>query len=176
MRLACLLSALVFVVSAGVPNCSVFAAAEVGQAAPALKVEELGGQSFDLASARGKVVVVDFWATWCPPCRQEMPALDAFYKRYQARGLEMIGLSVDRSRDRSEVVTLMKSFSYPEAMLNDADENGFGDPSEIPTTYVIDTQGIVRAVLSPGSQAVTEQSLSATVTPLLQTTQGSTRQ
>jgi thiol-disulfide isomerase/thioredoxin len=58
------------------------AATELGQPAPALLVQELNGQTFDLAALRGKVVVINFWATWCPPCRQEMPTLDAFYRRH----------------------------------------------------------------------------------------------
>jgi len=66
----------------------VHAAAELGQPAPALVVQELNGQTFDLATLRGKVVVINFWATWCPPCRQEMPALDEFYRRYPWRRLE----------------------------------------------------------------------------------------
>ena len=76
---------------------------EVGQPAPSLVVQELDGQTFDLSAVRGKVVVVSFWATWCPPCRAEMPVLDAFYRRYHGQGLEMIGLSADRPHDRSDV-------------------------------------------------------------------------
>ena len=78
-----------------------FAVAEVGQPAPALVVPELNGQSFDLSALRGKVVVINFWATWCQPCRQEMPALSAFYRQYHGQGLEMIGLSADRPHERS---------------------------------------------------------------------------
>ena len=81
---------------------SAFAVAEVGQPAPALVVPELNGQSFDLSALRGKVVVINFWATWCPPCRQEMPALSAFYRQYHGQGLEMIGLSADRPHERSD--------------------------------------------------------------------------
>jgi cytochrome c biogenesis protein CcmG, thiol:disulfide interchange protein DsbE len=63
------------------------AASDVGQAAPALVVPELNGQLFDLRALRGKVVIVNFWATWCPPCREEMPALDSFYGVITVRGL-----------------------------------------------------------------------------------------
>lgn len=146
---------------------SAFAAAPVGKAAPALVVPELSGQEFDLAKLRGKVVIVNFWASWCAPCRKEMPALDAFYRRYHARGVEMIGLSADRSHDRSEVISIMRSLSYPAAMLYDAKVNGFGEPSELPTTYVVDAQGIVRARLTPQAKGMTEQSLAAVVLPLL---------
>ena len=114
-----------------VPGLSAFAATEVGQPAPALVVQELDGKTFDLSAARGKVVVVSFWATWCPPCRKEMPVLDALYRRYRGQGLEMIGLSADRPHDRSDVTKMMQAFSYPAAMLDDAKVNDFGTPSAL---------------------------------------------
>jgi len=146
---------------------SALALAEVGQTAPSLVVEELSGQTFDLAAMRGRVVVINFWATWCPPCRQEMPELDAFYRQYHARGIEMIGLSVDRPRDRADVRKVMQSFNYPAAILDDAKDNGFGTPSALPVTYVIDNSGVVRVRLSPSETPVTENTLSAAVLPLL---------
>jgi cytochrome c biogenesis protein CcmG, thiol:disulfide interchange protein DsbE len=139
----------------------------LGQQAPALVIEELNGKTFDLAAQRGKVVIVNFWATWCPPCRKEMPALDAFYRRYKPEGLEMIGLSADRPHDRSDVVKVMQTFSYPAAMLEDAKSDGFGDPSELPVTYVVDAQGLIRAKFTPDEKPLTEQSLAASVLPLL---------
>ena len=72
-------------------------------AAPALVATALDGQTFDLAKLRGKVVLVNFWATWCAPCRKEMPTLDAFYRRYRAQGFEMIGVSVDFARDAGKM-------------------------------------------------------------------------
>jgi peroxiredoxin len=144
-----------------------FADSTLGQPAPALVVEELNGNTFDLAAQRGKVTVVNFWATWCPPCRKEMPALDAFYRRYHDRGLEMIGLSADRPHDRSEVKKVMQSFSYPAAMLDDAKSDDFADPSALPVTYVVDPQGVIRAKFTPDEKPLTQQSLVDAVLPLL---------
>jgi cytochrome c biogenesis protein CcmG, thiol:disulfide interchange protein DsbE len=146
---------------------SAFGEAEIGQAAPALIVPELDGPTFDLSALRGKVVVVNFWATWCPPCRKEMPTLNAFYQRYHSSGLEMIGISADRPHDQKDVETTKQSLAYPIAMLNDAKDNGFGDPSSIPITYIIDGTGVVRARLLPGEDGVSESELSAAVLPLL---------
>ena len=93
--------------------------------------------------------------------------LNEFYRRYHSQGLEMIGVSADRPHDRSDVAKVMQSFSYPAAMLDDAKVNDFDTPSELPETIVIDTHGIVRAELTPDQTAVTEESLSAAVVPLL---------
>jgi len=143
------------------------ASATVGNAAPALVVPELNGQTFDLSAQRGKVVVVNFWATWCPPCRMEMPALDAFYRRYHPQGLEMIGLSTDRPHDRSDVLKVMQSFSYPAAMLHDAKVNDFGPPDVLPVTFIVDRTGVIRARFTPDQTPVTDKSLSDAVLPLL---------
>lgn len=163
-------SSLSFALVAGllaVPYGGALAAPAVGQAAPPLAVAELDGQNFDLGALRGKVVVVNYWATWCPPCREEMPALDAFFRRYHARGVEMIGLSADRPRDRDEVHKMMQRFAYPAAMMKDAKPNGFGAPESLPVTYVIDGAGVVRAKFRPDETVVTEQSLADLVETLL---------
>lgn len=139
---------------------------QVGEPAPALVVPQLDGRLFDLAKLRGKVVIVNFWASWCAPCRSEMPRLDAFYRHHHAQGLDLLGLSVDDAGDRAAVVAIMKRFSYPAAIAAMAQVNGFGEPLAVPMTWVIDPRGIVRTRLIAGS-AVTEQSLERAVLPLL---------
>lgn len=144
-----------------------FAEVTVGNAAPALVVPELNGKSFDLSALHGKVVIVNFWATWCPPCRKEMPALDAFYRRYHGDGLEMIGVSTDRPHDRSDVIKAMQSLSYPVAIMSDATVDDFGAPDALPMTVIVDGNGIVRAKFTPDQTPVTEKSLADAVLPLL---------
>jgi cytochrome c biogenesis protein CcmG, thiol:disulfide interchange protein DsbE len=146
---------------------SAFASVTVGNAAPALVVPELNGNGFDLSALHGKVVIVNFWASWCTPCRKEMPALDAFYRRYHGDGLEMIGVSTDRPHDRSDVIKAMQSISYPAAIMDDATVNDFGAPDALPMTVVVDSNGVVRAKFTPDQTPVTEQSLSDAVLPLL---------
>jgi len=143
------------------------ASAVVGKMAPPLLVHELDGKEFDLAALRGKVVVVSFWATWCPDCRQEMPALDEYYRQFHDRGVEMIGLSVDQGRDHNEVRKAMKTVHYPAAMLSDARSNGFGTPNLLPITYVIDSNGVVRARLNPDKAILSVKVLADIVDPLL---------
>jgi cytochrome c biogenesis protein CcmG, thiol:disulfide interchange protein DsbE len=123
-----------------------FAGAEptIGQPAPPLVVTQLDGQTFDLGKLRGKVVLVNYWATWCLPCRREMPRLDVFNRRYHDQGLEFIGISIDRAQDREKVRRTMKALTYPAAMADDISENGFGKMEGVPTTFVVDTDGTVR--------------------------------
>jgi thiol-disulfide isomerase/thioredoxin len=155
---------LVFVLAAGIVPRSA-AAVEAGQPAPALVVTELNGASFDLKQQLGKVVIVNFWATWCEPCRQEAPILDSFYKAQHENGLELIGLSMDRPRERDEVRKAMQSVSYPVAIAAEAKSNGFGAARALPITYVIDREGVIRARLA--GTPVTMRQLEETVAPLL---------
>lgn len=145
----------------------------VGQPAPGLIVQQLDGHEFDLARLRGKVVLVNFWATWCSPCRVEMPTLNAFYRRYHARGLDLLGLSIDEAPDAGRVRQVMRQFSYPGALASAARVNGFGEPIAVPVTYVIDARGVIRAQLqAEGPAGVSPQALEEAVLPLLQQRRG----
>jgi peroxiredoxin len=139
------------------------AAPEIGAAAPALVVMTLDGQSFDLAKLRGKVVLVTYWATWCAPCRKEMPKLDVFYKRYHDRGLEIIGISIDFPRDSAKVQKVAPKVSYPLALVRSINDNGFGDQKAVPFTWIIDTDGTIRDMMSD----VRDDLLDGLVVPLL---------
>lgn len=151
-----------------VPGAARAASPTVGQPAPQLIVPQLDGHEFDLAKLRGKVVLVNVWATWCSPCRSEMPTLNAFYRRYHSRGLDLLGLSIDSAPDDAQVRQVMRQFSYPGALASAARVDGFGDPVAVPITYVIDGHGVIRAQLqAEGPSGVSKQALDAAVLPLL---------
>ena len=120
------------------------AAPQIGEAAPPLVVTALDGTAIDLAKLRGKVVLVNFWATWCAPCRKEMPTFDAFYRRHSNENLELVGISIDFARDAAKMRKAAAPLAYPIAWINDAGVNGFGAPDGVPITYVIDADGIIR--------------------------------
>jgi cytochrome c biogenesis protein CcmG/thiol:disulfide interchange protein DsbE len=138
-----------------------------GDRAPALVLTTIDGRTLDLKALRGKVVVVNFWATWCVPCRIEMPALDAWYRARRGRGVEVIGASADKPRDLDKVKTVMQPFAYPAGLVADAKTNDFGPQRAYPTTYVIDRKGVVRAVVTPDDGALTGEMLDRLTAPLL---------
>jgi len=139
------------------------AAPEMSEAAPALVLTTLGGRSFDLAKLKGKVVLVNYWATWCAPCRKEMPKLDAFYKRYHDRGLEIIGISIDFDRDLDKARRVAQGVSYPMAFAKSISDDGFGIPKGVPITWIIDGDGKVRDRMIE----VRDELLNGIVVPLL---------
>jgi len=112
-------------------------------AAPAFAVKGIDGSTVNLAGARGKVVLLNFWATWCGPCRMEVPDLVELQKKYQDR-LQVIGLVVDDA-DEDAVRKFAKRYSinYPVAMASDEMRIQFGGVPQLPTSFIIDAQGRV---------------------------------
>jgi len=139
------------------------AAPEIGKAAPELVVSELNGQIFDLAKLRGKVVLVNYWATWCAPCRKDMPLLNAFYRAHHGQNLEMIGISIDRDHDLGKVRKIMATLAYPVALLKGVTVDGFGQPTGVPITWIIDSNGTVHDMMID----VRDELLKSLVVPLL---------
>lgn len=163
---AALAAALALIAAFTPPGTVLARSPEVGQPAPALIAPQLDGQTFDLAALRGKVVIVNFWASWCGPCRAEMPLLNRFYLAHRAQGLALLGVSVDDRHDRKQVLEIMRQFAYPAVLAATAKVNGFGPPLAVPMTWIIDPAGVVRARLV-SSSGVTEETLTQAVLPLL---------
>jgi thiol-disulfide isomerase/thioredoxin len=113
--------------------------------APAWKLMDLAGREVGAASLQGKVVVVDFWATWCGPCVGEIPSYIALQKKYGANGLVIVGLSVDEGGPAVvKEFAAKKGMNYPVAMADEATIAAFGSFEAIPTTFLIDRHGNIR--------------------------------
>jgi cytochrome c biogenesis protein CcmG/thiol:disulfide interchange protein DsbE len=113
--------------------------------APSFTLQDLKGNQISLSDFKGKVVVLDFWATWCPPCVKEIPHFIELYEQYKDQGFAMVGISVDR-----EGVSVVKSFAqkyrinYPILMTDGQVDKTYGGIPGIPTTFVIDSAGNIR--------------------------------
>lgn len=99
----------------------------------------------DLRRLRGKVVLLNFWATWCAPCLTEMPVFSAWQRRYGPQGLQVVGISMDDSEVPVRKVVLRLKLDYPVAMGDVKLGELYGGVLGLPLTYLIDRHGIVRA-------------------------------
>ena len=134
-----MLFAAAVLLAAAAPACS---APQEKTAAPDFTVSDLQGRTFSLADFKGKVLFLNFWATWCPPCRQEIPDFIAAYKDLKGGGLEIVGLSVDRLT-AEELAEWVKDvgINYPVALATREHVRAFQPGDYIPTTLVIDPEG-----------------------------------
>ncbi|MGH7422299.1 MAG: redoxin domain-containing protein [Candidatus Methylomirabilales bacterium] len=118
---------------------------EVGYIAPDFALPSLGGQTVRLSDLRGKAVLLNFWATWCAPCRLEMPTMDKAYQEYKSRGLEILAVSLDAGSN-SVVKNFMRELKLDFPVLLDPDMEVLRlyRMVGIPASFLIDKQGIVR--------------------------------
>ena len=134
---------------------------EVGQPAPAYAAQSMSGDSVSLASMRGKVVLLNVWATWCGPCRQEIPELRAIHAKYKDRGLQLIGVSVDADGSDDAIRSFATDFKMDYAIWRDPGESvsALFRMSGVPATFVIDREGVLRwkatGAVQPGDTSLT---------------------
>ena len=110
--------------------------------APNWDLKDLSGKSVKLSDFKGKVVVLDFWATWCPPCRAEIPNFVDLEAKYKDKGLAIVGISLDQGGP-GVVASFVKAqkINYPIVMGDDNVSHLYGDIQAIPTTFIIDPKG-----------------------------------
>ncbi|SPF43203.1 Thioredoxin-like protein [Candidatus Sulfotelmatobacter kueseliae] len=113
--------------------------------APDFSLPQLNGQSLQLSAYRGKVVLLDFWATWCTPCREEIPHLVELQNKYRDRGLEIIGVSMDDSPDPVRDFYQRFQMNYPVVMGNADIGEGYGGVLGLPIAFIIDRDGRIYA-------------------------------
>jgi cytochrome c biogenesis protein CcmG/thiol:disulfide interchange protein DsbE len=120
-------------------------AAELGEPSPALKGTLFSGQAFDLAQMRGKVVLVNFYSSYCSFCAYEIGNLETFYERHRDEGLEVIVVGIDSMEDRHRVVRMLGLYGLPGTMADELETTGFERKYPTPTAFVIDRNGILRS-------------------------------
>jgi cytochrome c biogenesis protein CcmG/thiol:disulfide interchange protein DsbE len=119
---------------------------EIGLPAPAYVSQTMSGDSISLASLKDKVVLLNVWATWCHPCRTEIPELKAIQARYGSRGLELVGVSVDAEGNDDGIRDFMKEFDMQYPVWRDPGERVSTQflVIGVPATFLIDRKGILR--------------------------------
>ena len=141
-------------------------ALDEGQKAPEIALSDLSGKPVKLSSFKGKVVIVDFWASWCGPCRESMPVFDKLSKTYGKQGLVVLGVNIDN--DVKSANKFLKDIPVSFPVVNDAKKavaKAYAPPT-MPSSYIIDRQGKVR-VVHAGFKASDAKKIEAEIKKLL---------
>lgn len=133
-----------------------------GAAAPPLALSDLAGRRIDVSKLRGKVVAVNFWATWCPPCREEIPELARFWTENRGRCFELVGVAEESARE--DVAKFATAIPYPVVLDERAEALTPWGVQGYPVTFVLDPEGKVRQVFTGG---ISRRELEDAVKPLL---------
>ncbi|MBW8782692.1 MAG: TlpA family protein disulfide reductase [Verrucomicrobia bacterium] len=113
--------------------------------APLWRLKDIDGREVSSTDFKGKVVVVDFWATWCPPCREEIPGYVALQKKYADQGLVVIGIAMDEGGAAAvKPFAASREINYPMLLADDPVVAAFGGIEVLPTTFLIDRDGNIR--------------------------------
>lgn len=124
--------------------------------APAFTLANRAGGEVSLADLKGQVVMINFWASWCGPCRQEFPALDAIYAKYKPMGFTLVAINVESEKADAEKFLAATPASFPILFDPDNKVSGSYGVSAMPTTVLVDRQGRVRwlhRAYKPGDEA-----------------------
>ncbi len=116
------------------------------ETAPDFTLKSNSGENIRLAEQRGKVVMLNFWATWCAPCRKEMPLLDDLYNRYNAAGFELYGVNVEPESEPANKMAKEMGLNFPILYDTDSKVSRLYNVDAMPTTVVIDRDGNIRYV------------------------------
>ena len=117
-----------------------------GQPAPDFALKSSTGENLRLSEYRGDVVMINFWATWCGPCRQEMPLLDELYSRYQRVGFNLLGVNIDDDSGRAMDMIRELGVSFPVLFDDQKQVSRMYDVDAMPVTVLVDREGTVRFV------------------------------
>lgn len=139
-----------------------------GQPAPDITLDTLDGQHVSLKALRGKTVIVTFWATWCEPCRDELPLLSRYAQEHARDNLVVLGFSLDTPDTLAEVRQVASTLSFPVGLLGDPHVSGYGRIWRLPVSFVVDDKGtLVHDGWKDKQPELTRDRLEQVVTPLL---------
>ena len=127
-------------------------AAKEGFTAPDFNLELLDGGTVTLSELKGKVVLVNFWTSWCPPCRKEMPAIESVYRGYKDLGLVVIGVNLTAQDSKQDAASFAQEVGVTFSIALDLD-NSVGNlyrVTALPTSFFIDRKGVIRSVIVGG--------------------------
>jgi cytochrome c biogenesis protein CcmG/thiol:disulfide interchange protein DsbE len=134
-----------------------------GEKSPDFDAKTLAGQQLKLSSLHGKVVLLDFWASWCEPCKKELPLLAKMAPRLHAKGIEIIAVNIDDDKKKAEDFLRTHGVQLPNVVSDTTKQIvGRWEPPKMPTSYAIDKSGVVRAVnggFEPGDESKIEAQL-----------------
>jgi peroxiredoxin len=125
--------------------CVVYASA-LGRTAPDFTLKSSAGANIKLSELRGQVVMLNFWASWCGPCRQEIPDMDALYRSYEKLGFRTLGINLDEDKGRAEALARELGVSYPILYDDHKTVSTLYQVDAMPTTVIIDRDGRIRYV------------------------------
>lgn len=129
-----------------ITTATIAASALTGQTAPDFALRSASGSNLRLSEYRGDVVMINFWATWCGPCRQEMPLLDDLYGRYQRVGFKLLGVNIDDDSKRALQMVEELGVSFPVLFDESKNVSRLYQVEAMPVTVLVDRNGTVRFV------------------------------
>jgi peroxiredoxin len=123
-----------------------FAGVTKGQRAPDFSLPTLGGARMSLSSLRGKVVIVDFWAQWCEPCKRELPQLDKLAAEFSSKNVVILAINLDKTRENAERLAQQMGLKLPVLLDPAGSVAATYDLPKMPSSFIVDKRGIVRFV------------------------------
>lgn len=131
----------------------------IGKPAPDFTLKDLEGATVSLKSLRGKVVLVNFWATWCPPCRIEMPSMNGLYEKFKGKGLMILGVSSDQSEEQIRKFLEKTQVTFPILLDSENTIAPIYKVIALPTSYIIDRDGVLVKKIFGGQDWTSDESL-----------------
>jgi peroxiredoxin len=145
-RIAGVMALALWLSLAALPGASLAGNIAAGVPAPGFQLQMMNGKSLALSDLKGQVVLINFWASWCGPCRQEMPILDQLYRSYKEAGFTLVGVNVEPSVGDAKKFLQGTPVSFPILLDPQSKVSNLYEVSGMPSTVIVDRNGVVRYV------------------------------